>query len=40
MEDFRDAKSADFLCDVGDVFVPWQLRLCGINQVVSESGMN
>ena len=31
MADFRDAKSADFLYEVGNVFVPWQHRLCGIN---------
>ena len=23
MKDFRDAKSADFLYEVGNVFVPW-----------------
>ena len=41
MANFRDAKSADFFYELGSsVFVQWQLRLCGINQVVSENGMN
>ena len=31
MEDFRDAKSADFLDEVGNVFLPCQHPLCGIN---------
>ena len=31
MDDFRDAKSADFLYEVGNVFVSWQLRLYGVN---------
>ena len=31
MDDFRDAKSAEFLYEVENVFVPCQLRICGIN---------
>ena len=31
MDDFRDAMSADFLHEVGNVFVSWQLRLYGVN---------
>ena len=29
MDDFRDDKAADFLYEVGNVFVPRQLRLGG-----------
>ena len=31
MEDFRDAEPADFLYEVGNVFVPLQRRICGVN---------
>ena len=31
MEDFRDAKSADFLYEVGNVFLSLQLRIGGTN---------
>ena len=31
MVDFRDAKSADILYDVGNVFVPLQQRICDTN---------
>ena len=31
MEDFRDAKYADILYEVGNVFVPLQHRICETN---------
>ena len=34
MEDFRDAKSADILYKIGDVFVPLHHQIYDTNQVV------
>ena len=37
MEDFKDAQSTDLPYEVGNVFLRFQLRVCGANHVVIET---